>query len=181
MRLRDKSNLPQCFSTAQRWDIWLSSMSWKGSVRSAASSSLLYHISPLTGLLSFPPIVLLAALPPSVLLSGKTVAPQRTSAQSRDRKRGLKPSVLSSDSLWCSGKATYRHAAFLYRTLGEPSFMRCSITCILSPDWVALMCKYLRNKAVIWVHIEGHCVVWHKKLTHWNLQLENLPPEKPFF
>lgn len=148
MQLTDKCNLPLCCIFPLHKD-GISDYPACLEIRSAASSSLLYHISPLTGLLSFPPIVLLAALPPSVLLSGKTVAPQRASAQSRDRRRGLTPSVLLSDSLWCSGKATYRHAAFLYRTLGEPSFMRCSITCILSPDWVALMCKYLRNKAVI--------------------------------
>ena len=46
--------------------------------------------------------------------------------------------------------------------LGDSSFMRCSITCVLSPDWVALKCKYLWNKAAIWdgVGTEGHCVVW---------------------
>lgn len=42
------------------------------------------------------------------------------------------------------GHATFRHAAFLKGTLWEPPFTPCSIICILSPDWVAILkCKYL--------------------------------------
>ena len=84
------------------------------STRPAAFSSQLYDTSLLTGLLSFHLIITLTALPLSILLSGKTAAPQRTSAQ----ESGLTVNVVISRQteltvLWCGLKATYQHAAFL--------------------------------------------------------------------
>lgn len=123
------------------------------------------HISIITGLLSFLAIIPLTALPLSVLLSGETRVHHRGLEES-----GLIPGqtlqtscYLSSHThltlaVWCGLTATCRHAAFLYRTLGEPSFMRCSIMCVLSPDWVALKCKYLWNKAVVRVSTERDTV-----------------------
>ncbi len=147
------------------------------------SQGVLYHTSPLTELLSFLPIIPLTALPLSVLLSGEN---HRTTKDfsSEGQESGpipgqwtrtdSEPRVFTRQTRCGAGvKATYRHAAFLNRTLGEPSSMQCSIMCVPSPDWVALKCKYLSDKAVIWVNTEGHCVVLGKekhplKLSAWK-------------
>lgn len=120
----------------------------------------------------------LAALPLSAPLSGKPAAPQtdfRTGPSSKTRL-SLTFSLVR-HLLWCGVKPTYRHAAFLYRTLGELSFMRCSITCVLSPDWVALKCKYLWNKAVIGDRL---CSL-RKEERPQKPSAWTPPPEKPFF
>lgn len=75
-------------------------------------------------------IILLIAVPSSALLSGTT----------EDSNPRLSRQMYQTH---CVGsKSTCQHAAFLQRTLGELQFTPCSIICILSPDWVAMKCKY---------------------------------------
>lgn len=75
-------------------------------------------------------IILLIAVPSSALLSGTT-----EDSNPRLSRRKYQTHCVGS-------KSTCRHAAFLQRTLGELQFTPCSIICILSPDWVAMKCKY---------------------------------------
>lgn len=84
----------------------------------------------------------------------------------RERSRDWSQDRKVADSLRCSGKAICRHAAFLYWTLGKPPFMQCSITCLLSPDWVALMCKYLQYKEAVWD--------WQNTEEHWDTENSSL-------
>lgn len=169
------SSLSVSFFTAWRWNFWLSNMSgmqWKTSslLLSVRATYCVTHLH--SCFHSFPSSRSLLFLCQYCSQAKNRCTTKDFSSEGQGvrtdprkwKRTDSKPRVISCQTRCGVGvKATCRHAAFLNRTLGEPSSMQCSIMCVLSPDWVALKCKYLWDKVGIWVNTEGHCVVLGKE------------------